>query len=33
VAAGVVDHQAGADVLKFQSKLASLSKALGGGPL
>jgi GGDEF domain-containing protein len=33
VAAGVVDHQAGSDVLKFQSKLASLSKALGGGPL
>ncbi len=33
VAAGVVDHQAGADALKFQSKLASLSKALGGGPL
>jgi GGDEF domain-containing protein len=33
VAAGVVDHQAGADVLKFQNKLASLSKALGGGPL
>ena len=33
VAAGVVDHQAGADTLKFQSKLASLSKALGGGPL
>jgi len=33
VAAGVVDHQAGSDVQKFQSKLASLSKALGGGPL
>ncbi len=33
VAAGVVDHQAGSDVLKFQGKLASLSKALGGGPL
>jgi GGDEF domain-containing protein len=33
VAAGVVDHQAGSDVLKFQNKLASLSKALGGGPL
>jgi GGDEF domain-containing protein len=33
VAAGVVDHQAGSDVVKFQSKLASLSKALGGGPL
>jgi len=33
VAAGVVDHKAGSDVLKFQSKLASLSKALGGGPL
>ncbi len=33
VAAGVVDHQAGSDALKFQSKLASLSKALGGGPL
>jgi GGDEF domain-containing protein/soluble cytochrome b562 len=33
VAAGVVDHQAGSDTLKFQSKLASLSKALGGGPL
>ena len=33
VAAGVVDHQAGADTLKFQNKLASLSKALGGGPL
>ena len=33
VAAGVVDHQAGSDVLKFQPKLASLSAALGGGPL
>ncbi len=33
VAAGVVDHQAGSDALKFQNKLASLSKALGGGPL
>ncbi|HSR07735.1 MAG TPA: diguanylate cyclase [Bryobacteraceae bacterium] len=33
VAAGVVDHQAGSDVLKFRNKLASLSKALGGGPL
>lgn len=33
VAAGVVEHQAGSDVLKFQGKLASLSKALGGGPL
>jgi GGDEF domain-containing protein len=33
VSAGVVDHQAGADVLKFQAKLASLSVALGGGPL
>ncbi len=33
VASGVVDHQAGADVLKFQTKLASLSVALGGGPL
>jgi hypothetical protein len=29
VAAGVVDHQAGSDAVKFQSKLASLSKALG----
>ncbi len=33
VAAGVVDHQAGSDAAKFQNKLASLSKALGGGPL
>jgi GGDEF domain-containing protein len=33
IAAGVVDHQAGSDVLKFQPKLASLSAALGGGPL
>ena len=33
VAAGVVDYQAGSDVLKFQPKLASLSAALGGGPL
>jgi len=33
VAAGVVDHQAGSDALKFKNKLASLSKALGGGPL
>jgi GGDEF domain-containing protein len=33
VAAGVVDYQAGSDVLKFQPKLASLSSALGGGPL
>jgi GGDEF domain-containing protein len=33
VAAGVVDHQAGGDTLKFQNKLASLSQALGGGPL
>jgi hypothetical protein len=33
VASGVVDHQAGSDVLKFQPKLASLSVALGGGPL
>ena len=33
VASGVVDHQSGADVLKFQPKLASLSVALGGGPL
>ena len=33
VAAGVVDHKAGSDVLKFQPKLASLSAALGGGPL
>ena len=33
VASGVVDHQAGSDVLKFQTKLASLSIALGGGPL
>ncbi len=33
VASGVVEHQAGSDVLKFQNKLASLSKALGGGPL
>ena len=33
VAAGMVDHQAGSDVLKFQPKLASLSVALGGGPL
>jgi GGDEF domain-containing protein len=31
VAAGVVDHQAGSDTLKFQPKLASLSAALGGG--
>lgn len=30
VASGVVDHQTGADVLKFQTKLASLSTALGG---
>ena len=33
VASGVVDHKAGSDVLKFQPKLASLSVALGGGPL
>jgi GGDEF domain-containing protein len=33
VAAGVVDYQAGSDALKFQPKLASLSGALGGGPL
>ena len=33
VAAGVVDYQAGSDALKFQPKLASLSAALGGGPL
>lgn len=33
VAAGVVDRQAGSDAVKFQNKLASLSKALGGGPL
>jgi len=33
VAAGVVDYQEGSDVLKFQPKLASLSMALGGGPL
>ena len=33
VASGVVDHKAGADVLKFQPKLASLSIALSGGPL
>ncbi len=33
VAAGVVDHQGGSDVLKFHPKLASLSVALGGGPL
>jgi GGDEF domain-containing protein len=33
VAAGVVDYQAGSDVLKFHPKLASLSVALGGGPL
>jgi GGDEF domain-containing protein len=33
VAAGVVDHQAGSDVLKFHAKLASLSAALGGGPI
>lgn len=33
VASGVVDHQPGADVLKFQPKLAGLSVALGGGPL
>jgi GGDEF domain-containing protein len=32
-AAGVVDYQAGSDALKFQPKLASLSTALGGGPL
>jgi GGDEF domain-containing protein len=33
VSSGVVDYQAGADVLKFQTKFASLSIALGGGPL
>ena len=33
VAAGVVDYQEGSDVLKFHPKLASLSMALGGGPL
>jgi len=33
VAAGVVDYQAGSDVRKFQPKLASLSVALGGGPV
>ena len=33
VAAGVVDYQAGSDFLKFHPKLASLSAALGGGPL
>ncbi len=33
VASGMVDHKAGSDVLKFQTKLASLSVALGGGPL
>ena len=33
VSAGVVDYQAGSDALKFQPKLASLSAALGGGPL
>ena len=33
VAAGVVDYQTGSDFLKFHPKLASLSAALGGGPL
>jgi GGDEF domain-containing protein len=32
VAAGVVDHQAGGDVLKFHSRLEKLSLALSGGP-
>ena len=33
VAAGVVDYQEGSDARKFQPKLASLSVALGGGPI
>ncbi len=32
VAAGVVDHRAGADVLKFRTGLEKLSVALGGAP-
>lgn len=32
VAAGVVDHRTGADVLKFHTRLEQLSAALGGGP-